>query len=216
MVAFLAAIPAILSAISGVTELVDQGKQVYEQITGKTPPEDQDGLASAVQDMTPEQQEQWAAVMRGRIEQYEAETERLKVQGGTVDADTLAQFSQPVRDYIGKMRMVTRPLVVRRMSHVMLLPLYTTGFDMVATVVNSVAAQLQDTDPFTLPKLTPILYGENTLYEQLLSNLSTPAAAIVISYMTLREVGKAGGPQAVAGKAMTSVKKIIGAFTGGK
>lgn len=211
------ALPAIFSAISGIADLVSGGKQVYDEITGKSAPDDPAGLRAAVEDMTPEQQAQWAEAMTGKIEMYRAQTERLEVQGGRINSETLAMFSQKVRDYIGKMRMVTRPLVVRRMTHVILLPVYVVTFDIFATLANwGIVVWSTSEVPHQIPLLAEKFFGPDTIYVQLYTPTITPAAAIVITYMTLREVGKAGGPKAAADKAMSSItnglKSVVGAF----
>ena len=206
MVAFLAALPAIFSAISGVTTLFSEGQKVYNDITGNPAPSDQNGLQDAVNAMTPDQQNQWAEAMAEKIRMYEAETDRLKVQGGTIDAETLSQFSQEARDKIGLLRMTTRPKVVLRMSHVMLLPVYVMAFDGIGVYANSILALCDQV--YRVPMLAGTFFQPGSLYVELYGYAAPSATAIVISYITLREIGKAGGGRIVTGKHWNAINLV--------
>ena len=142
---------------------------------------------------------------------YEAETDRLAVQGSTIDAETLSQFSQAARDKIGVLRMTTRPKVVLRMSHVMLLPVYVMAFDGIGVYVNSILS-LSDA-VYRVPMLAETFFKPGTLYVELYGYAAPSATAIVVAYMTLREVGKAGGVETVAGKAKDGIADAIAKVT---
>lgn len=191
------AFPAIIAAISGIASLVKTGADVVETVTGERPEETEEGLAAAREAMTPEQRERFDATMAERIEMYEAETERLAVQGGRLNAETLEQFSQPARDEIGLLRMTTRPKVTLKMAHVLLLPIYVVVFDMAATLLNWFLSAIGKA-AYAVPLLADKFLESGTLYMQLYDAAAYPAAGVVMTYMTLREMGKAGGPKQAA------------------
>lgn len=127
---FLAAVPALLSGISTVTDLFNSGKKVVETVTGKpstasSPEELQDEISS----MTPDQQEKWAEVMTKKVELYELENERLDIEQGQIDSNITSKLSQDAADEIALMRQTTRPWAVRMMVHYMLFPFYLVCVD---------------------------------------------------------------------------------------
>jgi len=147
------------------------------------------------------------------------QNDRLEIEQGLLTGETLEQFSQKTRDKIGELRMTTRPVVVRRMSHVMLLPVYVFLFDGAMTVVNSLLAyafNLLKVDgdimvpSYQVPLLASTLFGEDSVYIDLYTPAATAATTIVVGWMTMREVGKAGGPKKIAGNAWAGVAGAAG------
>ena len=65
----------------------------------------------------------------------------------------------------------------------------------------------------SIPLLADTFLADGSLYLKLYETAALPAAAVVMTYMTLREVGKAGGPKQAAGNTVSSaVGAIKGAF----
>lgn len=217
----LAALPAVFSAIDGVADLFDKGREVYAEVTGDDAPDDPAALRASVEAQPEAVQARFVERMQQEIALYRARTERLVVDQGTLEAELLASLSPEARDRVALMRMVTRPLTVRRMTHVMLLPVYVLVADAGFTLINSAIAGLSDAaSPYQIPLLAATFFADGTLYSALYDSAVAPAAVIVVSYMTLREVGKAGGP-AKAGrgaldKIAGGVRSVVGLFKGKK
>lgn len=216
----LAMLPGIFTAISGATELFDAGKQVYNEVTGNAAPDTPAALQSAVESLPPEQQQAFAEKMSKEIEMYQARTERLEVQGGRVDAETLATLTPEAASEVAIMRMTTRPWVVRQLTRAMVWPVMSVfAVDIALAVINTVSAGIWavssgDAAPVQFDLVAGKFFGEGgSVYVQMYSQVVEYSAYIVITYMTLREAGKAGGPkQVVSGainKVMTGIKSVF-------
>ncbi len=205
MVAFLAALPAIFSAISSATELFGVGKQVVEEIKGEpsgaTSPNE---LRNEVENLTPEQQEAFTSRMQSEISFYNAITQRLEQQGGRINADTLNAIPERQRGAIAKMRMTTRPWAVRWMViAVVFPPLATVATNLLLSIYNALdAAFAEHPNQIALIALDGVL---NDLY----TNMIGWAAGVIMTYMGMREVGKAVGQ-----KDSVSVSDITGSVGG--
>jgi hypothetical protein len=66
---------------------------------------------------------------------------------------------------------------------------------------------------YRVPMLADTFFAPGTLYVDLYGYAAPAATAIVLAYMTLREVGKAGGVGAAAGKAKDTISDAIGKVT---
>ena len=85
MLPLLAALPAIFTTVSKVSDLFLKGKEVVEKVTGKpseasTP----DELKEEIESLPPEQQAKWAHAMQQKIELYKVENERLDIEIGRI------------------------------------------------------------------------------------------------------------------------------------
>lgn len=191
MVGFLAALPLIFQGIDLVGDLFDEGRKVYEQVAGKpsaaaTPAD----LRAEVEALPPAEQERFVDAMRVRVEAYKAETARLTVQGGAVDAATLAVIPERQRARIALLRMTTRPLIARMMARVIMLPVYVLYVDGTLAVHNIVSRGYFG--GLQLDYLAAIFFA-NDAYVTLYTWAAPTAASVIGTYMTLREVGKARG-----------------------
>ncbi len=210
-------IAGVIGAVSAVTDLFAAGKRVYEQVTGSpstaaTPVE----LQAAVEAMPADQQAAWLLVMRTEIEAYRAETDRLANEQGEVTPDLLRALTPEAAAEVAFLRMTTRPRVVLRMSHVMLVPVYVLAIDAVLILVNGMAAW--GGSERVMPLLGPALFGERSVYRYLFDAAVWPATTIVLGYMLLREVGKRTGKGedqagidlvAQLGNAVASIKNLF-------
>ncbi|MFV1850105.1 MAG: hypothetical protein ACMZ66_05295 [Thalassospira sp.] len=224
MVGFFAALPAIFSAISGAAELFDTGKQVYEEVTGKTAPDTETGLQAAVEALPDDQKQAFAERMTKEIEMYRAQNERLEIQGGRVDAETLAALPAEAAAEVAIMRMTTRPWVVRQLTRAMVWPVMSVfAVDILLAVINTVSAGFWAVFgtapvPVQFDLVAGKFFGDTGgVYVQMYSQIVEYSAYIVITYMTLREAGKAGGPkQVVAGAVGKIASGIKAVFSGSR
>ncbi|KXJ55840.1 MAG: hypothetical protein AXW12_09505 [Thalassospira sp. Nap_22] len=216
----LAMLPGIFTAISGATELFDAGKQVYNEVTGNAAPDTPAALQSAVESLPPEQQQAFAERITKEIEMYRAQNERLEIQGGRVDAETLAVLTPEAATEVAVMRMTTRPWVVRQLTRAMVWPVMSVfAVDIALAVINTFIAGIwavfgEAAAPVQFELVAGKFFGDGgSVYVQMYSQIVEYSAYIVITYMTLREAGKAGGPkQVVSGainKVMTGIKSVF-------
>ncbi|MEC9346043.1 MAG: hypothetical protein VYB54_07435 [Pseudomonadota bacterium] len=218
-------ISGILAAIEGVAELFGIGQRVYETVTGKPSTASTTAeLGAEVEAMTPEQQQAWAAQMEGAIAMYRAQTDRLRAEQGDVNAETLAAIPEAARAKVALLRMTTRPNTVRLAMHFILLPAYLAGVDVLqGLVAHWIVHPLGWTD-FEIYGAFKAVFGVSA--SQLLTDGTILDASafgsiytttvswlvpIIVTYMTLREVGKARD----AGTTVTgAVGKVVGAVRG--
>lgn len=210
-------IAGVIGAVSAVADLFSAGKRVYEQVTGKpstasTPAE----LQTAIEAAPPDQQAAWIAAMQVEIESYRAQNERLANEQGEVTPELLHALPPETAAEVAYLRMTTRPRVVLRMSHVMLVPAYVLAIDAFTILLNGVAAWFGSEK--TLPLLGPALFGERSVYRYLFDSAVWPATTIVLAYILLREVSKRTGKGeddagvdliAQLGNAVGSIKNIF-------
>lgn len=210
---------AILGAITGIPALITAGENLYSAIAGKpvSQPGEATSLGTDVQTLPPDQQAQWAAAMQSQLEMYRAQSDRLKTEEGEVTADVLKALPPDAAKEVALLRMTTRPLVVRWMAHALLLPLYAMLVDFATALIN---VPLKALGSEAMPLLGASMMKDGSVYAALYGQVTTPAAAIVISYMLLREIGKAtgqgdgGGIGQAAGGLLNAVAGIIGKARG--
>lgn len=217
MLPFLAALPAIFTAVSKVTELFDTGKDVVEAVTGRTSqastPQE---LESEVRELPPAQQEQWAETMQTELERFKAQNERLAVEIGLVDAGITEKVSKGTADEIALLRMTTRPWTVRKMVHYILFPFYLVTLDVIQQLVlawlpflegygvrsfkafdyvfGSLSLQAQDAGLWEkLAGAAHMGLAGKTMAAQLYMESIGWVVSVILAYMGLREIGKATG-----------------------
>lgn len=205
MIPFIAALPAIFSAISSATELFDVGKKVVEEVTKEkhdisTP----SGLEQVVENLTPEQKSAFCDRMKAEIAEYDAITERLTQQGGLINAETLHEIPPQERGKIAVMRMTTRPWAVRWMViAVVFPPLSTISINLLISLYNVLNAGLSATpNQISLISLDGVL---NDLYMSMVGW----ASGVIMTYMGMREIGKYTGS-----KDSVSISDIKGSVGG--
>lgn len=204
MVAFLAALPAIFAAMKGAADLFDVGKQVVEDIKGESVnARSPDELHEEVDKLSEPEQAQFMARMKSELAFYETITNRLTMQGGQLDADILNAIPPQARAQVALMRMTTRPWAVRWMViAVVFPPLAIVGLNSLIAAYNVVNAAFGT--PSTTVALIEMGDVLNSLYEQMVGW----AAAVIMTYMGMREVGKAVGR-----KDSVSVEDITGSLS---
>lgn len=211
MFPILAAIPTIMSAISGVTDLFNAGKKAKEKVTGapsvaSTPEE----LDQEINSLPPDTKAQWAEIMKQKVDLYQAENQRLALEIGTIDTNITSKVDTNTASKISEMRMTTRPWAVRMMIHFILFPFYLVIIDVAQelvkvwlispfgwkiTVFKSFEYVFGVYDPTTFEKIAELLKSpqSHTLMGSMYQASVPWAASIVLGYMGLREIGKAKG-----------------------
>jgi len=216
---------AIIGAITGIPALIDAGKAIFQTVSGKpstatSAPE----LNDEVQALPADQQKAWAEAMQAKIDFYKAESARIQNEQGDVTAEILAVLDKPAAAKVAIERMTTRPWVVKRMTHVILLPVYVMVLDSRLMVFNGLyrmATAQRDLAPFDL--FAEKLFGEGSLYASMYNLAAPTAAVVVVSYITAKTVetvrngASAGdGLAGTIGRAVQAVGGIVGAVKGAR
>jgi len=217
MLPLLALLPTIFSAVSKVSDLFSTGKEMVKKVTGNdsvasTPEE----LQQEVQNLPPEQQAQWAQIMRQKVELYQAENQRLDIEIGRIDSNITGKLTAESASKIAYMRMTTRPWTVKMMVYYILFPFALVTVDLVQELLKSWLffwtdkVQPVKTFDYVFGSLNPDMFkGDPGVFEKLVQafagshsqmtfagNLyvdSIPwVVGIIVSYMGLREIGKFG------------------------
>jgi len=224
MLPLLAALPAIFTAVSKVSDLFNKGKEVVEKITGKpSAASNPDELKDEIESLTPQQQAQWAQAMQQKIDLYKAENERLDIEIGRITPELQSKLTPEAASKIAIMRQTTRPWAVRMMVHYVLFPFYLVLFDSVQLAIihwfgvskervfksfNYVfgALTIKDVDQSVLEKASSLFAEPQnlTLAAQMYMDSIGWVISVIISYMGLREIGKAKG---TSGDEFTPQKK---------
>jgi len=217
MLQFIAAIPTIISAVSRVTDLFRKGKEKIEEVTGtpsiaSTPEE----LQEEINSLPLEQKNRWAELMQHELDLFKAQNERLAIEIGIVDTNITSQLSTEDAGKIAVLRQTTRPWAVRMMVHYVLFPFYLIIVDIIQQVLkawllfwtNKIQpfktfdyvfgplnpSALSDIDPTLLEKfLNTFTDRSGTLAGDMYVDSIPWVVGIIVSYMTLREIGKARG-----------------------
>jgi hypothetical protein len=216
---------AILSAITGIPALIDAGAALYNSIAGKpTTAKTAEALVADVQTLPADQQKAWADGMNAKLEQYKAESARIHNEQGDVTADILRVLDPKAAAEVAIQRMTTRPKIVMRMGHVILLPIYVICLDATLMFLNGLYrmwSSQRNWAPFDL--FAEKLFGEGSLYAAMY-NLAAPTAAfVVITYIgaktveTVKNGASAGdGIGGTLGKAVAAIGDIVGAVKGAR
>ena len=219
MLQLIAAIPAIITAISKVTELFDKGKEAVESITGNssqasTPEE----LRTEVENMSNDEQNRWAEIMSKEVNIYAKQNERLAIEIGLVSKEITGKLDTYTANKIAIMRMTTRPWTVRLMVHYVLFPFYLVVIDLAQNIIITwfpfinnffgikpfnvfeyvfgVMRFPENTDPSVIEKILSTFTKERgaaTFAGQLYMESIPWVVSIILGYMGLREIGKARG-----------------------
>jgi len=204
-------LPLIFKALTGAPALIEVGKVVFEAVTGSpstaTTPE---ALQGEVEAMPQEQRAAWAEQMKVKVDIYQAETERLVNEQGVVTDGLIDKLDTPTADKIALLRMTTRPKVVLRMSHFLMVPLYIMALDGFLALCNTfiLFRHTGEGAPQLLTLLASTFFAEGSIYLGMYQAGVTPAATIVVSYMTLRQIEKAGHPNPLA-SAGNAIKGLL-------
>jgi len=187
MVAFLAALPAIISAMSAATDLFGIGKKVVTDITGHpAQAKTVEAFEKELEHLPPAQLQTFITRMEGELSAYEQVTGRLRQDQGTLTAQTLTSLSPSERSYVARLRMTTRPWAVRWMVIAVVFP------PLALVVINLGIAVLNIGIPlslFTGPALPPLQMSG--LFNDLYITMVGWASGVIMTYMGMREIGKA-------------------------
>ena len=208
---------SIIGAITGVTALIDAGKAIYETVAGKpSTAKTADELRVEVETLPADKQAAWAAAMNARIEMHKAETARISNEQGDVTPEVLRVLDPQAAAKVAIERMTTRPWVVKRMTHVILLPIYVFAADWALMFLNGVYRTFsgnREFAPFDL--FAEKLFGEGSIYVVMYQWAAPTAALVVASYITAKTVETVkNGPAAgdgiagVIGKAVAAVGSL--------
>ncbi|HYD29181.1 hypothetical protein [Brevundimonas sp.] len=208
--------PLLMGALAALSELPDlfaTGKAIYEGVTGAPPAATSPvALAAEVQALPPDQADAWARRFEAEVTLYRAQTERLTLEQGEVSAAVLGALPPAVAGEVARLRMTTRPVIVRRMSHLLLVPLYLIVIDGAAMCVNALLAAFGLTT-----RIEPIagqMFAGGSIYATLYAEATGPAAAVVVTYILAREAGKVAGGEGKLGAAVESAVGAVGRLGG--
>ncbi|HXH71968.1 MAG TPA: hypothetical protein VNI58_04050 [Mariprofundaceae bacterium] len=212
-------LPTIFSAVSKVSDLFATGKETVKKVTGNdsvasTPEE----LQQEVQGLPPEQQAQWAQIMRQKVELYQAENQRLDIEIGKIDSNITGKLSEDAASKIAYMRMTTRPWTVKMMVYYILFPFALVSVDLIQELLKNWLffwtdklqpvktfdyvfgslnpAMFKGAEPGAFEKLVQAFAGSHaqmTLAGNLYVDSIPWVVGIIVSYMGLREIGKFSG-----------------------
>ncbi|RCK32478.1 hypothetical protein TH9_12135 [Thalassospira xiamenensis] len=213
-------IPALLALAPSIIGLFTKGGSTAEKvmntavdigkaITGKENPDD---IAEALK-ADPDKLVAYQAQMNdAAIAIYQAENERLEIEGGRVDGETLAALPPEAAAEVAIQRMTTRPWVVRQLTRAIVWPLMAiSGVDIVLAVLNTLIAGIwavvgSTASPIQFDLVAGKFFADpDSIYVQMYLQTVEYGAYIVITYMTLREAGKAGGPKQAAANAFSGL-----------
>lgn len=205
----MALLTGILSILTAVPALFDAGRQVFETLTGTTPaattPE---ALIAEVERLPADKQAAWASAMETQIRQYQAETARLSNEQGELTPEILKAIGPKAAAEVALLRMTTRPKVVLRMTHVVMLPFYVTVYDMAVTVLNNALSAFGTVHRFET--LAGLFFKDGSIYAAMYEQAVWPCVVIVGGYMTLRQMEKASAsPLDAIANAMSGVKGLF-------
>jgi hypothetical protein len=219
MLPLIAALPSIFSAVSKVSDLFSSGKEAVKKVTGNdsiasTPVE----LQEEIQSLPEAQQAQWAQIMQQKVELYQAENQRLDIEIGRIDSNITSKLTPDAAGKIAYLRQATRPWTVRMMVHYILFPFYLIIIDLAQDLIKNWLlfwtdaikpvktfdymfgalnpGSLEGMDPGALDKILSAFAGHDnqlTLAGDLYVDSIPWVVGIIVSYMGLREIGKARG-----------------------
>jgi hypothetical protein len=208
MVAFLAALPAIFAAIKGARDIFDLGKKVVEDVTGEAVDvRSSDQLRQHIESLPEEQQQAFVDQMQAELKAYDAVSNRLMQQGGRLDPETLTALSAEKRGKIAFLRMTTRPWAVRWMVVAVVFPPLVSVFSNLAIALFNI---LNDAFHWGHDALGFIEF-KGVLNDLYLSMVGW-ASGVIMTYMGMREIGKAVGHDDHA--SLADVKKSAKDFLG--
>ena len=224
-------ISLLFSGIPKVKELFSAGKKLKEDISG-TPSQAStiDELKGEIVALPLEQQTNFIDQMKQYIDMYDARTERIKTQE-EIAPEIAAKVDEETASKIAYQRQTTRPWCVRMMVHLMLFPFYLVILDVVQHVAISWLLFWTDrVKPFEsfiyvfgtkdgglMDKLGNVIGPmPKTLAGQMYLETVMYAAAIIISFMGLREMGKSRDKEKGDGIISKVIKKsgLIGKLFG--
>lgn len=212
MVAFLAALPAIFSAIGTVTGLLDEGKKLYEEVTG-TPSQavTTADLEAEVANLPPAQANAWAEQMKAKVEMYRAETERLRVEQGDLTPDMLAVMGPEAAKRVAIDRMTFRPWAGRVSMYILATPMAILWVDTLFIVVRNIAHALGY--DLSIELVMDAVFRDGSLYASVYGEAVPWATSIVLSLIGLRHLQKSSGQGASLGGQIGSlVTSVTGLF----
>lgn len=215
----------LFSGISKIKELFNSGKKLMTDIKGEpSSASSPEQLREEFDALPIEKQQGWIDQMAAATNQYEAETERLKAQE-EISKEIAEKVDVETASEIAYQRQTTRPWTVKKMVHLMLFPFYLIVIDVFQHLIkNWLLFWLDTVQPFEsfvyvfgakdggLMDKVGNLIGPmpKTLAGQMYIEAIAWAAAIIISYMGLREIGKAKGTDksdGIMSKAAGAIKK---------
>jgi len=195
----------LFSGIKKVADFFNKGKELMDEVKGETSTATTpDELQAEFETLSLDQQKVWVDKMAAAINQYEAETERLKAQE-SVSSELSSKVDSETASKISYLRQTTRPWAVRQMVRVILFPFYLIGIDVIQHLLkNWLFFWTDKVKPFEsfhyvfgftgaglMDKLGNIIGPmPKTLAGQMYIEAIGVAVWVIISYMGLREAGK--------------------------
>ena len=217
MLPLLAAIPSIISAVSKVSDLFSSGKEAVKKVTGSDSiASTSTELQDEIQSLPKEQQAQWAQIMQQKVELYQAENQRLDIEIGRIDSNITSKLTPEAASKIAYLRQATRPWAVKMMVHYIFFPFYLIIIDLAQDIIKNWLLfwtdaikpvktfdymfgvlnpnNLKGMDAGALEKILAAFTGKDAqlpLAGDLYVDSIPWVVGIIMSYMGLREIGKA-------------------------
>ena len=230
MLTLIAGVSTLISGISKVKELFSAGKELKEHFTGEpskaTTP---DELAKEIAALPVEQQTNWLEVMKGKLKIYEAQTERLRAETD-VAPEIAVKVDVETASKIAYERQTTRPWAVKKSMHFILFPFYLVSIDVLQVLINNwiIKGLFRSENGIEIVNVFDLVFGASkgglmnilgsvvgpmpkTLAGQMYMEAIVPCVSIVITFMTLRQVGKSidKGDDGAVGKMTSGLKGLI-------
>ncbi len=219
MLPLLAALPSIFSTVSKVSDLFTSGKEAVKKVTGNDSiASTSSELQEEIQSLPEEQQAQWAQIMQQKLELYQAENQRLDIEIGKIDSNITSKLTPEAASKIAYLRQSTRPWTVKMMVYYVLFPFFLIIIDLVQEIIKNWLLfwtdvikpvrtfdymfgglnpnNLKEMDAGALDKILALFTGKDsqlTLAGDLYIDSIPWVVGIIVSYMGLREIGKAKG-----------------------
>lgn len=230
MLGLIAGVSTLISGISKVKELFDSGKKLKEEFSGQpstatTPAEFEQEMLS----MPLEAQKRWLEIMEGKLNEYEAQTERLRAETD-VAPEISAKVDTETASKIAYERQTTRPWAVKKSMHFIFFPFYLVSIDAIQILINNwiVKGLFRSESGVEIVNVFDLVFGAakgglmnnlgsvvgpmpKTLAGQMYMGALVPCTSIVITFMTLRQVGKSldKGADGAIGKITGGLKGLI-------
>jgi len=211
------AIP-LLALLTQAPALFSAGIDLFNTITGREDKTIQtpEQLVQSVESLPPEQRTQWHSEMAEKIKMYEAQTSRLQNEQGDVTPEMMAMLDHETRKDLAEYRMMTRPWAVRHALRFIIIPPYIVITNDFFVIWAEAIARLKGKSKLDLPIMSKTLFAPDSQFFTVYAELISACLWIVLSYMMLREIGKASNGEGAFGAMTNLLGKLPGLFGRGK
>lgn len=214
----LSTIIAAGSALGSAFGFVRKSKKIIDTITGEDNSiETEEDVQKAYNNLTPAGQEIFNTKLTKDIEMYQAQTVRLENEQGIVTTELQAKLSPEDAGKIAKLRMTTRPRIVRQLTHFILSPVYLLYLDSFQQSIfawfNFPRERMFMAFDYCFGKIVD--GGSRTIFGEMYMEVFTSITLIISLYFGLREVGKSKrGEETAIQTVISSGRGLVGKIKG--